>query len=71
LVWAETGVGEDGGRVECDDVDTAHLLGNHDSERSEGRTANTGNGEELDETGNVVALADDFLLDFKLRVDIV
>jgi hypothetical protein len=47
------------------------LLSNHDCEGGEGCSSDTGNGEELDEAGDVVALANDLLLDFKLAVDVV
>jgi hypothetical protein len=62
---------EDCGGVECDDVDTAHLLRNHDSERGKGRAANSRNGEELDKASYVVALADDGRLNFELFMDVI
>jgi hypothetical protein len=64
-------VGEDGGRVEADDVDAAHLLGDHDDEGGEGCAADTRDGEELDGASDVVARADDFVLDLDLSVDVV
>lgn len=67
----KSGLGEDSRGVESNDVNAAHLLGNHDREGCEGSTTNAGDGKELDEAGNVVTLPDDGLLDFKLRVDIV
>ena len=67
---ASTSVDEDGRRVECNNVDTAHLLSQHHSERGAGGTSDTGNSEQFDEAGNVVALANDvgLLLDLGLNV---
>ena len=64
-------LGEDGGGVEGDDVDTAHLLSEHDHERRQSRAADTGDGEELDEAGDVVGVPDDVGLLLDLRVDVV
>lgn len=69
LVLAGTCFLEDGGRVEGDDVDTAHLLGNHDGEGGQSRTPHTGDGEELEEANNVGALGDDVRLELESRVD--
>ena len=68
-----TGAGfdKDGGGVEGYDIDTAHLLGDHDSPGGEGGATHTGDGEELDETGEVVAVADDFGFFEDLRVNVV
>ena len=71
LVIAKPRIDKDRRRVEGNDVDTAHLLGNHDREGGKSGPANTRDGEELNETSDIVAVADDFLLDFKLAVDIV
>lgn len=68
---AHAGLGEDSGRVEGNNVDSAHLLGEHDGEGSESSAADTGNGEELLETLGVVGLADDLVLDLKLGADVV
>ena len=57
--------------VESDDVDTAHLLGKHDREGGSSGTSNTRDREELDETCDVVAAADDICLLLNLGVDIV
>jgi len=57
--------------LHADDVDTAHLLGNHDGEGGKGGSADTRNGEELDEPGYVVGLADDAGLNPQLGVNIV
>ena len=65
------GFDEDGGGVEGYDVDAAHLLGDHDGPGSEGGAADTGDGEELDEAGEVVAVADDFGFFEDLSVDVV
>ena len=67
----ETSVDEDGGGVEGDDVDTAHLLGNHDGESSQVGTADSGDGEELSEAGDVVGLANELLLNLELSGDVV
>ena len=45
--------------VKGDDVDAAHLLGNHDGERSQSSTSHTRDGEKLYKTGQVGALAND------------
>lgn len=62
---------EDGGGVECDDVDAAHLLGDHDDEGGESCAADAGDGEELSEAADVGGLADYSFLDLDLRVDVV
>lgn len=66
-----TGGDKDTGAVKCDDVDTAHLLGQHDCEGGQGGAANTRDGKQLDESGQVVALADDGRLLDQLGVDVV
>lgn len=58
-------------RVEGDDVDSAHLLRDHDRERGEGRAANSRNREKLDKARDVVAIANDHLFNLELAVDIV
>lgn len=67
----EAGVDENGGGVEGDDVDTAELLGQHDSEGSQVGAADTGDGEELGEAGEVVGLAHKLVLDLELSADVV
>lgn len=62
---------KDGGGVECNDIDTAHLLGNHDGKRSEGCATDTRNRKQLYESGDIVALPNNLLLDLELSVDIV
>lgn len=62
---------EDGGRVEGYNVDTAHLLRQHNGEGSQGGAADTRDCEELDEAGEVVALADDIRLLQDLGVNVV
>jgi hypothetical protein len=47
------------------------LLSNHDYKGSESCSSNTGNSEELNEAGDVVALANNFLLDFELAVNVI
>ena len=71
LEVVETGLLEDSGGVEGDDVDTAHLLGQHDGEGSEGGAANTGDGEELTDTAGVVGAADELVLNLELGADVV
>ena len=61
---------EDGGGVEGDDVDAAHLLGDHDGEGGEGGAAHAGDGEELDEALVVAAVAKELDFEFELRVDV-
>ena len=65
------GFDEDGRGVEGYDVDAAHLLGEHDSEGGEGGAADAWDGEELDESGDVVAFADDVCFFLDLGVDVV
>ena len=65
------GLFEDGGRVEGDDVDAAHLLGEHDDPGGEGGAPDARDGEEFDEAGDVVAVADDGGFFDDLRVDVV
>lgn len=65
------GIVEDRGGVEGDDVDTAHLLGQHDSEGSARRPAHAGDGEKFDEAGDVVGAADDVGFFLNLGVDVV
>lgn len=65
------GIFENGRGVEGDDVDTAHLLGQHDSEGSARRAAHAGDGEEFDKAGDVVGAADDVGFFLDLGVDVV
>ena len=68
---AGTGIDEHSRGIESNDVDTAHLLSQHDGERSASRTSDTGNREQFDEASYVVALADDVGLFLDLSVDVV
>lgn len=45
-------------------------MGDHDSERSEGCTTNSRDGEQFEEAGNIVTLSSNALLDFDLGVDV-
>jgi len=49
-------LGENGGRVESNNVDSAHLLGNHDNTRGLSSAANTWNGKQFTETSEEVAV---------------
>lgn len=71
LEGGHAGIDKDGGGVKGNDVDTAHLLGNHDNESSNVGTANSGNGEELSESSDVVALAHEIPLNVELSADVV
>lgn len=71
LVVCEARVLEDGRRVERDDVDTAHLLSNHDCERSQGGPTDSWDSEELDEAGEDVVIADNLVLNLNLGVNVV
>ena len=62
---------EKGGCVAYDDVDAAHLLGDHDGEGGEGRSSDTWDGEELDHALDVGCVADDVFLHLDLGVDVV
>ena len=65
LQAASSGVDKDRRGVEGDDVDTTHLLRQHDGKGSQRRTAYTRDCEELNEAGHIVGFADDvaFFLD--------
>ena len=56
LLVVEAALFEDCGGVGGGGVDTAHLLANHDDTRGLGGRADSRDGEELDETGEEVAL---------------
>lgn len=71
LVVAKAGFCKDCRGVESDDVDTAHLLGNHDCERGKGRAANTRNGEELDKSSYIITFSDYGRLNLELFVDVI
>ena len=68
---AGAGIDEDGGGVEGDDVDSAHLLRQHNYERGKSRSSYSGNGEEFDEAGDIVTLADDVGFFLDLGEDVV
>lgn len=70
LELGEARLHEDGGGIECDNVDSAHLLRNHDRKGSQVGAAHAGNGEELAEAGGVVGLADDLFLNLELGADV-
>ena len=70
LLLGHTSVQEDGGGVEGNNVDTAELLSKHDSEGGERGTADTRDGEELANTGEVVGLSDDLVLDLELGANV-
>lgn len=65
------GFDEDGRGVEGDDVDAAHLLRDHDRPGRQRGAADPGDGEELDEAGEVVVVPDDGRFLEELRVDVV
>lgn len=52
-------------------MNTTYLLGNHDGESGQVGAAHTRDGEELEEAGDVIALAHDLLLDDELGMDSV
>jgi hypothetical protein len=62
---------EDGGRVKCDDVDTTHLLCNHDGKGSDVGPTDSGDGEGLAEPSEVVGVSDKLVLDAQLCMDIL
>lgn len=70
MEFGGAGILEDGGAVKGDDVDSAHLLGNHDGESGEGGAANTRDGEEFNEALGIVGAGEELMLDFQLRVDV-
>lgn len=51
-------------------VHTTHLLANHDNKAGQRRTANTGNGEKVDETVHVVASTSELEFLDQLGVDV-
>ena len=53
-----------------DDVDTAHLLGDHDGPAGQSGAADAWDGEELPETRDIAGGTDDFSLNLNLRVDV-
>lgn len=59
LCGSVTNLLEDRGRVERDDVDTAHLLGKHDRGSAVVGASNAGNGEAVAKTAEVVAVTGD------------
>lgn len=62
---------EDGRGVEGDDVDSAHLLTEHDNSRCDSSSSNTGNREELHSSSEVVIASDDLSLLHELDVNVV
>lgn len=70
LELAIAGLLKDGGAVEGDDVDSAHLLGDHDRESGQSSTAHARDGEEFDEALGVVGVGKQLMLDLELRVDV-
>lgn len=58
-----TGFDKDGGRIESDDVDTTHLLCNHDRKSGKIGSSDPRDSEELCKPGDIVVLAHDLLLD--------
>ncbi|KAL9099544.1 MAG: hypothetical protein Q9163_004976, partial [Psora crenata] len=62
---------EDGGGIKGDDVDAAHLLGQHDGEGCSRRPADARDGEEFDEAGEIITATDDIGFFLDLRMDIV
>jgi hypothetical protein len=52
-------------------VNTTHLLSNHDNERGQSRATQARDGEELDEASDVARVAHNFLLDIDLSGDVV
>ena len=66
-----TSVDEHGRGIESDDVDTAHLLCQHDGEGSASCTSDTWNGEKFDETCDIIAFANDIGLLLNLGIDVV
>lgn len=53
-----------------DDINTAHLLGDHDGEGSKARPAHSWNCKELHKALEVVAVSDDVLLNLDLCADV-
>jgi hypothetical protein len=63
-----SGQREDGRAVKCDDVDAAHLLSNHDSERGKRGTPDARDDEQFDEASDVVTLLYEFGLQSDLSI---
>lgn len=57
--------------IKCNDVDSTHLLRDHDGEAGKGGAADAGDGEELGKAREEITLSDNFLLDLELRVDVI
>jgi len=62
---------EDGARVKGDNVDAAHLLGDHHDKDSARGATDARDAKQVDEAGDVVGLADDGRFDGELGVDVV
>ena len=58
-------------RIKRDDVNSTHLLRDHDDKAGEGGASDPGDGEQLDEAGDVSRSAEDFELFGELAVDVV
>jgi len=69
FLWGERGGAGTG--LTHDNVDAAHLLGNHDGEGGQGRPAHPRNGEQLAKPLQIPAPADDAGLNLNLGVDVV
>jgi hypothetical protein len=65
------GLREGSRTVEGDDVDTTHLLSNHDCERGKSSTSDAWDGKQLDKASDVVVLLDEFGLQSDLSIDVV
>lgn len=69
ILFRSTSLSEDSRRVKGDNVDTTHLLTNHNDERGESCSTKTGNGEELSDSRQVVTLTDDCCFNLELAID--
>jgi hypothetical protein len=71
VVSGGAGFLEDGRRVEGNNVDATHLLGDHDNKRGQGGSSQAGDGEEFDNSPNIGGTVYDLPLNFELSMDIV
>jgi len=62
---------EDGGGIESNNINAAHLLSNHDHERSKGSSSDAGDSEELEEARNVGALTNNSRLLLQEGMDVI
>lgn len=71
LTRTEPVLGEDGTRVKCDDVDTAHLLSEHNGESSPSCSLDTGNDEQFLQSSEEAVSLENLGFFIELSADVV